>query len=501
MLRTILCVAAAVVLAGVVVFLELIADVRTPPSHLAMRSAFVTHNKLPPEELAAATAKLKAKYGEVTKVWQGPTGIYARQDGDILEVMPAHTFFHETLGMTEVEDEAGGRALFPFHISPYELRDTVHPALVPSLMMRVATSFRNPRPFGMEDFSIEQCRTVTPKTLKMELASQILGLGTSTVCNVVWKREPSRRMLAGIVVAGNGRWIRPLAKGLCRRMGDAWLLDERRTHPDQQTDYLQCFMVDRPDNQPFGSGVSSFAYEVQKDKSLAVFVARPLGIEEAPLGPSPDVPTRTASNAATPPVSPIKSAEDGARPLTPDPAVPERARTAVNGVYPLTPNPNMPKFHRVDPNVPEPEPEPAVPASKNDAALDRLRKTLVEAANKLSDQPCDGAAKLHYLVAAVSYAKMWLALLPCLEKNYCVGSAADRRDQLEKTIGLPWQHDVMTAAEKAHQTATIRKTDFPKETLVFMANLASDPSINPQADVQLSFAFPGKADCVASAQH
>src|ERR1041384_5072990 len=101
--RAIWLAAALVVLVGGIV-LEFVLDVRTPYSRLAMRSALVTHNKLPPETLAAATVKLKAKFGEDAKVWQGPTGIYVRRDGDILAIEPAETFFHEALGITQVAD-------------------------------------------------------------------------------------------------------------------------------------------------------------------------------------------------------------------------------------------------------------------------------------------------------------------------------------------------------------------------------------------------------------
>jgi hypothetical protein len=484
MLRHIIWLIVAVAVAGTTVYLELIADVRTPTSRLAMRGALVTHNKLPPESLAAATVKLQAKFGPATKVWQGPTGIYARQDGDILAIEPARTFFHETLGITQVADDAGAVATFPFHVSPYEVRDGIHPNLVPSLKMRVSPVFQTPPDFDHDDFAIEQCRMVSAKALGMDLAGRILGLGSSTICTVAWKREPARRMLAGIVVANSGRWIRPLVRGLCRRLSDAWLANEHHASPQQPPDYLQCFLVDRPENQPFGTGVSSFAYEVRKDGSLAVFRARPLAIEEVPLSPDPRAPTRPRTADAVP--------------LKPDPGLPTFKR-AESGDVPLKPDPSMPKFHRVEPGEPERQAEPAMPAGKNDPALDGLRRTLVETANKLSDEPCSEAAKIRYLVAAVSYARMWLTLLPCLEKNHCVGRDADRRDQIEKSIGLPWQHDVMDAAEKAHHTATIRDSDFPKETLVFMANLASDPSINPLAEIKTAFPFP-HADCATTAR-
>ena len=106
MLQRLIWAMAALAVVGVTVYLELVIDIRTPTSPLAMGGAIVTQNKLPPEDLADATIKLKAKFGEDTKVWQGPTGIYARRDGDILAELPARTFFHEALGITQVKDKA-----------------------------------------------------------------------------------------------------------------------------------------------------------------------------------------------------------------------------------------------------------------------------------------------------------------------------------------------------------------------------------------------------------
>src|SRR4029079_15650659 len=120
-------------------------------------------------------------------------------------------------------------------------------------------------------------------------AGRLLGLGSSTICTVIWKREPSRRMLFGIVVADGGNWIRPFVRGPCRVLSNAWLANARRTDAEQP-DYLQCLLIDRRENQPFGSGVSTFAYEIREDSSLARFYSTPRVIEEVPLGPDPRVP-------------------------------------------------------------------------------------------------------------------------------------------------------------------------------------------------------------------
>jgi hypothetical protein len=450
MLRAIWLAAALVVLVGGIV-LEFVVDIRTPRSGLAMRSALVTHNKLPPETLAAAAVKLKAKFGEDATVWQGPTGIYVRRDGDILAIEPAKTFFHEALGITQVVDTVGAIATFPFHVSPYELRDSAYPQLVPSLMMRVAPAFTPGNlDFDAADFSIDHCRSVAPRELRLTLANRILRLSPSTLCTVTWKREPARRMLIGIVAADGGRWIRPFTRSACRVLSNAWLANARKIDAGQPN-YLQCLLVDRRKNQPFGSGVSSFAYEVRKDGSLARFYSTPRGLEEAPLGPDPRVPTRTAENSG-------------------------QRRT---DVVPLKPDARLPTFHRVDPNEP---PKAREPEGGKDPARDALAASLIQAANRLNDAPCDEARKARYIAAAVKYAQAWLELMPCFEKNNCSYEDNLHNEKITKTIGKPWRHDVMEIAEKVHLVVAFRESDFPKKVQRFMANIGSDPSINPDAD-------------------
>lgn len=275
-----------------IVYVEFGLDFRTPRSALAMRGALVTHNQLPPETLAAVTAGFKAKFGPDVQVWQGPVGINAKLDGKIVATAPAHTFFREALGITQVAEAPGVVSTFPFHVSPYEVRDSVHPLVVPMLRMRVARVFpAHGADFELDDFSIDRCRMLPPRELGLGLAGRVLDLSNSTTCVVTWKHLPFRRMLVGVVVAGGGSWIRPFAHGACRLLSDAWLASEQRQSAGERPDYLQCLLIDRPENKPFGSGVSTFAYEVRKDGSLARFGSDPVALEEAPLAPDPRVPT------------------------------------------------------------------------------------------------------------------------------------------------------------------------------------------------------------------
>jgi hypothetical protein len=429
--------AAAVVLAGGVI-LEFVVDIRTPRSALAMRSALVTHNKLPPETLDAVTIKLKGKFGEDATVWQGPTGIYVRRDAEILAIERAETFFHEALGITQVADDAGAIATFPFDVSPYQLRDGVQPLLVPNLMMRVAPAFTPGNlDFEGDDFSIDHCRRVSAPELGLTLAGRLLGLGSSTICTVAWKREPSRRMLFGIVVADGGNWIRPFVRGACRILSNAWLASAQRTDVEQP-DYLQCLLIDRRENQPFGSGVSTFAYEVREDGSLARFYSTPRVIEEVPLGPDPRIPTFRRVEADVP-------------------------------------------LHPPEATEPEGKSKPAEPERRSDPARDPLGTSMIEAANRLADEPCDEAAKVRYIEAAVSYVRAWLELMPCFEKMNCSYDDNVSNGKVEKTIGTPFRRDVHEAATRAHELVAFGEYDFPKDTVQLLVTLSNDGWIDPTA--------------------
>ena len=71
----------------------------------------------------------------------------------------------------------------------------------------------------------------------------------------------------------------------------AWLASAQRANSEQQPDYAQCVLIHDPENRPIGSGLTSVAYEVREDGSLAVFGSGPRTIQEAPLMPDPRVPT------------------------------------------------------------------------------------------------------------------------------------------------------------------------------------------------------------------
>ncbi len=282
--------AALVVGCATAVYLEYGADFRTPRSSLPMRGALVTHNKPVTERFAGAVAALKAKYGSDVEVRQTPSYFIVQRNGQYVASQTPPSVFHEALGMTQVRADGVIRT-FPFHVSPYELHHSILPRVVPMLKMSVGRVFEGDNPdFGLDDFSIEQCRMLSPAELGLGLERRLLRLGNSAICTSVWKRPPVRRMLVGIVVADGGSWVRLFARGACRILSNAWLKSNRRTSATQP-DYLECLLVDRPDNQPFGSGVSAFAYEVRKDGSLATFWQDPGVLRTAPLPINPNLPT------------------------------------------------------------------------------------------------------------------------------------------------------------------------------------------------------------------
>jgi hypothetical protein len=298
------------------------------------------------------------------------------------------------------------------------------------IKMRVGAAFpTDSLDFKNSDFAVEQCGSSSAKELGLSVAVWLLDLRNMKSCTVTWKRTPARRMLVGIAVAEGGRWIRPFVRGACRTLSYAWLDMARKTNSGPQPDYVQCMIVDRPDNSPAGSGISASGYEVRANGALALIRPAPSTVREWPLTPDPRLPTFKPVEAGSPPDRKVDAA-----------------------------------------------------STESDAVRDGLRKALVEAATRLSAEQCNQAAKVRYVEAATQYANAWLKLMLCFGKHNCSASDYLRGEQHEKKFGAPWYRDVMSAARKVHDTGVIRENDFSEDTALFMANLASDPLINPRAE-------------------
>jgi hypothetical protein len=93
------------------------------------------------------------------------------------------------------------------------------------------------------------------------------------------------------VAAQGGSWIRPFVRRVCGSLSRKWLANERGLNAARQPDYLQCLIADRPANNPSGSGVASFVYEVRKDGSPAKIATAPQVVYLYPLKPNPNLPT------------------------------------------------------------------------------------------------------------------------------------------------------------------------------------------------------------------
>jgi hypothetical protein len=274
-------------------YLEFVVDFRTPHSRLRTRAALVTNNHPEPARLAATIAALKVRYGADADIRQLPMHLVVARNGNFVTSLPIPSVFDGASGMTQVlDDRTGVLNTFPFAISPYQQLDSAAPSLVPMIQMRVGRVFDGGSPdFDANDFAIRGCRTVPAADLGLRLSARILSLGGSSLCTTVSKHLPFHSMLVGVAVANGGTWIRPFARSACRILANAWLANTRQAGAALQPDYLECLLVDRPDNQPFGAGVSAFAYEVRQDGTLAAFAPDPTVLRESPLPINPNIPT------------------------------------------------------------------------------------------------------------------------------------------------------------------------------------------------------------------
>lgn len=274
-------------------YLEFVVDFRTPHTRLRTRAALVTNNHPEPARLATTMAALKVRYGADADIRQLPMHLVVERNGKFVASQPTPSVFDGASGMTQVLDDRDGvLRTFPFAISPYQQFDSAAPYLVPLIKMRVGRVFDGGSPdFDESDFAIQGCRTVSAADLGLRLSARIFSLGSSSLCTSVWKHLPFRTMLVGVAVADGGTWVRPFARSACRILANAWLANTRQAGAAQQPDYLECLLVDRPDNQPFGAGVAAFAYEVRQDGTLAAFVPDPTVLRESPLPINPNIPT------------------------------------------------------------------------------------------------------------------------------------------------------------------------------------------------------------------
>jgi len=419
-------IATATVIVGTV-YLAFVSDVGTPRSSSTMRGIFETHNSIPPMAFKAISAASKSKFGEAAEIERVSTGIEVKVSGKVVATEPVPFRFYEAFGATEIVEPSGARTVFPFYVSPYEMRPEPYPDLV-RRVDHFLGQFFPPDDLDLDEneFSIEPCQSIPAK--EFGIALRLLNIGDSIVCGVVSKREPSRRALVGVVSADGGRWIRPFVRGACRMLSGTWLARDRQLNEGRQPNYLQCMIADRPENEPNGSGVSALVYEVRSDNTLARMEGEPKALS----------------------------------------------------LYPLKPDPRIPTFNKA---ATEPVAAPPVAAEPVGDPMRELRTALSEAANKLKDEPCDNDNRTRYIEAAVNYINAWLKIIPCYKNNKCSGQW-DRIEKIEEAIGRPGRRDLSEAMSEVHQKIRFQESDFPGDTLLMLASLASDPTLNPGAKAE-----------------
>ena len=157
------------------------------------------------------------------------------------------------------------------------------------------------------------------------------------------------------------------------------------------------------------------------------------------------------------------------------------------GVYwwlkPASPRLVASTFHRVDVNSRDDKLETSS-ESENDGRRDKLRNDALDAANVLVNAPCDPLAKARYIEAATKYVRGWFSVAPCMaEIGRCNSDGGDKQlDRVQQVFGTPLDRRVREAMQRAHETDAIVEGDFPRDTLLLLAQMAADPVISPYAE-------------------
>lgn len=154
-------------------------------------------------------------------------------------------------------------------------------------------------------------------------------------------------------------------------------------------------------------------------------------------------------------------------------------------IHPLQPDARLPVFHHVDPNSAEYKLQQSS-TSDNDATRDHLRNEVIDYAKALKDDPCNQVLRANYIKAAVSYARAWISIVPCMADQTCRQSDWPRTERAAKAFGTPLDARVREAMTAVHMRARFTVADFPPDTVTVLSMMASDPLINPQADPRSS---------------
>jgi hypothetical protein len=154
-------------------------------------------------------------------------------------------------------------------------------------------------------------------------------------------------------------------------------------------------------------------------------------------------------------------------------------------IHPLKPDARIPTFHHVDVNSDEYKYQQSS-ASDGDVARDRLRNNVIDYAKALYDDPCNKALRASYIKAAVAYVRAWISIDPCIATQTCGGSADTQRlDRAAQAFGTPLDLRVREAMQRTHKRAGFHVGDFPDDTVYLLSGFASDPLIDPHADVRI----------------
>lgn len=154
-----------------------------------------------------------------------------------------------------------------------------------------------------------------------------------------------------------------------------------------------------------------------------------------------------------------------------------KAELMPSGAVPLQPSAKIPVFRQVDP----------VEAQRNrfkgddDEVRDRLRWAVHDTAKNLIKSPCNDGLKSQYIAAATNYARAKLSIAPCMAKNTCNEKTEAQLDLLRKTFKTGLDETVRELMYDVHRSGTIREGDFGKDVVYYVAILAKDLSINPDA--------------------
>ncbi len=249
--------------ATIVVYAELVLDIRTPLSDLFQTHALGASASLSMFDYNQKVVQFHKLYGDRAHVLLETSSGKARVeiDGKVVDEWQIERQFSSIYGMFVVSDGADRESIFPFDIEPGKIPDGHEPNIA-----RLMGHFEATLPAKYLDFSdVDWARgyCAVPSSSKIGFGQFVnwLHVRSETFCIVHWNGAGGGSILVSVTLAEGDPWMRLFSRRLCRAITETALAELAMSSQERPT-YAACVLVDRPDRTGSTGAQTAFTSEV-----------------------------------------------------------------------------------------------------------------------------------------------------------------------------------------------------------------------------------------------